>query len=160
MKRYDFNQQLSGGAQGEAFLDKYFADRFAIRQATSGQQRLGIDRFFTPRQGPTIAPFAVEYKTDTTAGFSGNAFIETTSIDSTGKRGWAYTSQAEWLIYYIPARGLIYTIRLAKLRQKLAYWADTYPVKTARNRGYSTHGLIVPLTELARCADRTLTVDV
>ena len=156
MKPYDFQQQLAIGAQGEAFLDQFFAGRYVITPATDAEQRLGIDRHFVNRA--TNNAFTVEYKTDAIARKTHNAFIETISVDARGKSGWAYTSTAEFLAYYVPGDELIYVMRFADLRKRLADWALRYPVKSALNEGYKTTGLLVPLHELEVCAMQVYSV--
>lgn len=147
---YDFTTQLTQGAEGERILDNYFANWFTIRHATRLEQRNGIDRIFT-REGAT---YKVEYKTDTRASQTGNAFVETVSVDTAGKRGWAYTSEAEYLLYYVPGPETVYIIPFAQLRRHLTQWEQQYPTRKIPNRGYQTHGLLVPLDEFERIAQR------
>ena len=151
---YRFDEQLEQGEQGEAFLDRYFARWFHISHATPGEQRQGIDRWFYALRRPRS--FAVEYKTDWTAGRTGNAFIETVSVDTRDRAGWAYTSAADRLLYYLPGRAAIYVLTLTALRYRLPFWTQQYPLREIPNDGYHTHGLLVPLAELERCAHRVL----
>ena len=72
---YQMVEQLAQGEGAEARLDRHFAGRCIIQPATRAQQQVGIDRLFTHRQ--TGLTYTVEYKTDWTAGRTGNAFIET-----------------------------------------------------------------------------------
>ncbi|MEB2351838.1 MAG: hypothetical protein OZ924_10535 [Burkholderiaceae bacterium] len=171
---YQFDRQLSIGEEGEAFLDGFFAAWFHIRRATPVEQRQGIDRWFVDARGRRQS---VEYKADSTAARTGNAFVETISVDITGKPGWAYSSQARtlayyitgkpgWayssqartLAYYIPPDGLIYIIRLRHLRVVLPRWERDYPTRAVSNAGYHTHGLLVPLHELERLAVTVFTI--
>lgn len=146
---YQFDRQLSIGEEGEAFLDGFFAAWFDIRRATREEQGLGIDRWFLDARGRRQS---VEYKMDSAAARTGNAFIETVSVDTTGKPGWAYSSQARTLVYYIPPDGLIYVIRFRHLRVILPRWERDYPARAIPNNGYHTHGLLVPLNEIERLA--------
>jgi len=152
---YDFEAQRAQGEQGEDELDRFFARWFAIQPATGRQQRQGIDRLFTARRGRRR--FAVEYKTDRVAAQTGNAFIETVSVDTAERAGWVYTSQADLLMYYVPDWARIYVIELERLREQLAAWCALYPLRRIPNAGYSTHGVIVPLQSLKRVARRVLT---
>lgn len=145
---------MAQGEQGEAFLDRHFSRWFRIIRATSDEQRQGIDRWFHALRRPHS--FAVEYKTDWTAAQTGNAFIETISVDTRERDGWAYTSAADLLLYYVPGRARIYVLTLTALRFRLPFWQQQYPVREIPNSGYHTHGLLVPLDELARCAFRVL----
>ncbi|HMN12042.1 MAG TPA: hypothetical protein PKD55_06935 [Bellilinea sp.] len=146
---YQFDRQLSIGEEGEAFLDGFFAPWFHIRRATPAEQRQGIDRWFVDARGRRQS---VEYKSDSTAARTGNAFVETISVDTTRKPGWAYSSQARTLVYYIPPDGLIYIIRFRHLRVVMPRWERDYPTRAVSNAGYHTHGLLVPLHELERLA--------
>jgi len=82
---YTFDAQKARGDAGEAFLDQVFAADYEIRPATRAEQRRGIDRIFVHRQ--TGRRLAVEYKTDYKAAHTGNAFVETVSVDAAGKAG-------------------------------------------------------------------------
>lgn len=150
MTVYDFTTQLAHGADGEAKLDAYFSKWYTIRHATRIEQRCGIDRVFSRPGGL----FKVEYKTDTTAASTGNAFVETVSVDTFGKPGWAYASEADYLIYYIPGPEAIYIIAFATLRKHLARWVKSYPVRKIPNKSYHTHGILVPLDEFERIAEK------
>lgn len=151
---YQFDRQLAQGAEGEAFLDEYFMAWFDIRRATPAEQRQGIDRWFT--RG--TRRLAIEYKTDMTAARTGNAFVETTSVDTAGKPGWALSSQAHMLVYYIPPDGLIYAIWMARLRRSLPRWDLLYPTRAIPNQGYHTHGLLVPLHEFEQIAETVISI--
>ncbi|MBK8035333.1 MAG: hypothetical protein IPK17_38675 [Chloroflexi bacterium] len=148
---YRFQTQLQQGEQGEATLDAYFAQRYKITAATMAEQRRGIDRwFFNPTTGNR---FSLDYKTDTRATQTGNVFVETKHSD---RPGWAYTSEADWLFYYLPDAWMVYVVGLPFLRAKrLSGWAAQYPTRSAVNNSYTTYGLIVPLADFARCASMT-----
>lgn len=154
---YNMSQQLARGEAAERRLDKHFASRFHITPATRAQQRRGIDRIFQQRK--TGARHAIEYKTDWTAARTGNAFVETVSVDAQNKPGWAYASRADWLIYYVPGqvryKGTIYMISFAALRAQLPRWTARYrEAPPIPNRGYNTLGILVPLREFARCCQK------
>ncbi len=152
---YEMQAQLSRGEAAERQLDAHFADRFAIQTASHEQQRLGIDRIFAKRPATNNSGriYTIEYKTDWTAGHTGNAFIETVSVDSMSIPGWAYTSQAEWLVYWVPPRAQLYLIRMHTLRRHLDDWIEQHgPAKFIPNDGYYTCGVPVPLDEFEqRC---------
>lgn len=153
---YQFDRQLAEGEAGEAFLDAFFRRRgHTIQAATRAEQRSGIDRFITAPDGREMA---VEYKTDRLAGETGNAFVETVSVDARGKMGWALTSQADYLVYYLPGRA-IYVLPFSSLRWALPGWMRDFPARTAPNNGYLTHGVLVPLGTLAEYAVQTFPLD-
>jgi len=149
MTVYDFNRQLGFGQHGENFLDAFLADDYAI--VDPQRQRDGIDRQFTHRG--TGVTFTVEIKTDRTAARTNNAFVETVSVDRAGKRGWAYTSQAAYLLYWIPGLDVLYVVQFDALRAELPRWIREFPERSIPNRDYHTIGVCVPLDEFERIAE-------
>lgn len=151
MPVYDFDEQHTQGEGGEAFLDSFFEARgHQVLPATRGQQRSGIDRVFLWDGKMAL----VEYKTDFLAHKTGKVFIETVSIDREDKPGWAFSSQADFLVYYAPGLDTIYVIPLETLREYLPEWEEKYPSRAAQNRDYATHGLLVPLETFGACASQ------
>ncbi|NJM66902.1 MAG: hypothetical protein HC851_15160 [Acaryochloris sp. RU_4_1] len=149
MPNYDFVKQFEIGTQHERTLDEFFRQYYWIKQATRQEQRQGIDRWFHAPDGSSIA---VEYKADRTAGRTGNAFIETISVDARAIQGWAYASQADALVYYVPPRKTVWLICFVELRRYLAEWLQHYPIRQIPNEDYCTHGLLVPLLLLGNIA--------
>jgi hypothetical protein len=78
------------------------------------------------------------------------------SADTAGRPGWAYYSQAECLVYYVPSAGRIYVIRLAVMRRLLSQWAQCYP--QALREGHLTRGILVPLVELGAHAEAAIDI--
>lgn len=152
---YKFGKQLAKGEHSEAILDSVFNRDYAIARVNMDMQRKGIDRIFTHRR--TRAVLNVEYKTDWTASRTHNAFVETVSVDTQNKPGWAVTSQADILIYYVPGDEIVYVIRLGVLRGKLDDWRK-FPTRRIPNDGYHTVGLLVPLAEFERIAVEVLSL--
>lgn len=152
-KPYDFSEKLAEGERGEAYLDTLWDSRWQIVKAQRDDQRRGIDRWLVNSAGKRIS---LEYKTDVTAGRTGNAFVETISVSTADKPGWAVSSQATWLIYYIPDPEAVYIIKFARIRQHLARWREQYPSRDIPNVGYVTTGLLVPLREFEQIAARVL----
>lgn len=149
---YDFQKQLAKGEAAERQLDEHFGQWFDITPATDAEQRSGIDRWWDDRL--VERRWSVEYRTDFVAHKTHNAFVETVSVE--GRRaGWAYTSQANWLVYYIPGGDydLAYLLDIASLRRNaLPTWEKRYPLKAVQNVGYVARGLLVPLHELEKYA--------
>jgi hypothetical protein len=150
--QFDFVTQLTIGAKHERRLDEHFRQfDVEILPAMPEQQRQGIDRVFRHRSTGEVT--TMEYKADERAAETGNAFIETVSVDTTGKPGWAASSQAEYLVYLVVGPPeCIYLIPMVRLRAQLARWERSCRKAQARNEGYSTHGLLVPLRELEAIA--------
>ena len=154
---YDFHTQLAQGQAYEAHLDELFACSYHIEPASVDDQRHGIDRFWRSKLFGANAPrIAVEYKADSRAGRTGNAFVETVSVDKSGVQGWAITSRADLLIYLVTDPETIYCIWMINLRHKLPAWLQRYPAAQAANDGYSTHGILVPLDEFERIAAKVI----
>jgi hypothetical protein len=152
---YDFKERLKFGEKHERFLDRYFGDNFTIEDASGGDQRRGIDRYFTDRRNGKT--YSIQYKSDETAARTGNAFVETVSVDRDSVPGWAHTCQADFIVYYVVGCGPAYVIRPGSIKKKLPEWAKKYPSRSIPNKGYgrkgyNTIGLLVPLVELERIA--------
>lgn len=147
---HSFAEKLAQGQEIERQLDDIFAQRYMVREATRQQQRQGIDRLMADADGNQ---FAMEYKADWRAADTGNAFIETISVDTVGKPGWARTSKADWLVYAIPPLGIAYGIPMSAVRAMVPAWAARYPIRPALNSAYSTHGICVPVSELVRLSE-------
>lgn len=150
----DFMTSLQNGERGERTLDTFFATRYHIAEADRDQQRQGIDRIFTDRT--TGVRITVEYKTDYMASRTGNAFVETISVDTEYRLGWAIAAMADWLIYYLPATRTLYRVPMVTIRTNLPCWIAAYPSRTVANDGYATHGLLVPLEVFAQCAEEMI----
>jgi hypothetical protein len=150
---YLFAEQLAKGEQSECELDTLFAKWYDIIPATMDQQRQGIDRIFTRKDNGQV--HKIEYKTDWTAGRTHNAFVETVSVSTTNKPGWVHSSQADYLIYFVPDDCLIYIIAFAKLRARLPFWKK-FKTASAENDGYSSTGILVPLGEFERIAKQVI----
>lgn len=152
---YAFKEQLTKGEASEKKLDAIFSKDYIIMPVSMDMQRQGIDRLFTRREGGDT--LKIEYKTDWTAGRTHNAFVETVSVDIANKPGWAHSSQADYLIYYVPGDELIYIIRFKDLRSILKQWSN-YPTRKIPNKGYNTVGLLVPLREFECIAREVISV--
>jgi hypothetical protein len=153
---HDFDAQRTRGETGEAILDRFFEARgHLIQPATRGQQLRGIDRVFV-KDGKIAY---VEYKTDYRAHETGHVFVETISVDTDDTAGWAYTSGADFLVYYIPALNRILVMPLENLRKLLPGWVEAHPTRPAQNKAYATHGVLVPLSEFEGHATQVFTID-
>lgn len=148
---YDMRQQLQQGEAAERFIDSMFCEEFEIRPASRDEQRQGIDRIYKRRKDGR--ELKIEYKADKTAASTNNAFVETVSVDTAGKPGWAYSCQADYILYYIVGVGPLYVLRPRDIRDKLEEWSK-YPSRQISNGTYKTHGILVPLEEFEELAVR------
>ena len=142
---YSFKKQFNFGRKQEKYLDELFMGKFNIRPANRAQERNGIDRIFTEISTGKI--FTIQYKADKTAAHTGNAFVETVSVDTQNAPGWAVSCQADFIIYYIVDIGPAYVLRPRDIRKNLKMWQGKYDERRIPNRGYHTVGLLVPLRE-------------
>jgi hypothetical protein len=151
MTTYNFAAQLADGQAGETFLDGFFAELGYVVEPVSEELQLrGIDRLMTGSNGPVY----VEYKTDYHN--TGRAFVETQSTEK--RLGWAFTSQAEILVYFLPVLAVVYVMRLTAMRNHLNHWLKAYPSADVPNEGWVTRGVIVPLTEFDAIALRKYSI--
>ena len=128
---YKFDEQLSKGQAAEKKLDSLFSDTYVIQEAEMEDWR---------------------------AAKTGNAFVETVSVDTQNKPGWAKSSQADYLVYYVPDDELVYVMKMKKMREHLNEWMSRYPERKIPNQGYSTIGVLVPLKEFEKHAEQVLTL--
>lgn len=156
-KVHDFQKQLSIGEAAEAHLDAHFRLTHDIRRASEADQKRGIDRFLR-RKGSTdsFAWTAVEYKADFKAGETGCFFVETSvnyrvqhkDYPTSDAPGWLHTTQADWLVLFIPYTGALYFVEPAKLRDltELHGWKTGW----CRNHALMSKGVLVPIGEVAK----------
>lgn len=145
---------------GEQCLDAYFARRgYAVRRASDTEQRRGIDRWLGKAGRPEVS---VEYKTDIKAARTGNAYVETAAAALRPHDGWVYTSEAEWLVYFVPGNREVYFLRHCAMLSRVREWRTRYPTARAATRlsrmAYS-EGLLVPLGELRALAEAVTEFD-
>lgn len=148
---FQFDAQLRDGERGERILDRRFARWYEIQPVADFLQRAGIDRLWKCRD--TGREFWVEYKTDRRAAETGRIFVETVSVTTAGKLGWAYTSKAQLLVTYIPDQKVALVTQMTTIKRLLPEWLREYPQAPARNEGYETIGLLVPIEDFRHQSD-------
>jgi len=153
---HSFEDSLQRGEFHARYLDFYFEPEFIIRKATRSEDRKGIDRWFAHRL--TGEMYAIQYKADEKASKTGNVFIEVVSVDSDNIDGWAYNCKADFILYYLPCDGKIYIVRPSKLANAVKMWRGMYPVRQAKNDGYNTHGICVPLAIFSQICVKVISV--
>ena len=138
----------------EDWLDRFFRCLgYKIESTTPYLERtlcLG-DRIFTRRDGQQ---FYIEYKSGLQTFFTGNIFLETLSVDSQDKPGWVYTCRADFLLYAALYNDKILIMRPVDLRARIEALKSGFQIKKTgkgQNRGYDTHGVLVPLDYAERC---------
>lgn len=155
----NFQQKKIEGRAAEDYIAEFLGQQYQIRRATDEEQRRGIDLIITTSDG---TEHKIEVKVDFRAADTGNAFIETTSMEmrpisvgvaaalDTAKPGWAKTTQADILLYWVHGLGKVFVLLPGSLRAALGEWGERYRTRSVDNEFYRTIGIIVPLTELAR----------
>lgn len=141
------------------FLDEYFSkdwevfnlERFKpdVRAAFQG---FYIDRLFIHQEHRTR--YFIQYVVDEGEfGAGGNMFIETNITGGKPRKGWAYTSTASILVYYIPAREEIILITTLAVRNRVKYWFKQYPKRVVDEAdGIQRVGVVVPVKEVVKHA--------
>lgn len=84
-----------------------------------------------------------EVKWDSKINTTGNLYLERTSINSKGGKGWFEFCQADYLAYGDAVSGQFYIIPLLELRER----ADTIPYRHAQC-GYESTGQLVSLKSI------------
>jgi hypothetical protein len=149
--------QFKSGMAVEDFLDKYFSNQFEIKKTTNHQERvlcLG-DRIYKGND----KCFFVEYKSGIQTHYTGNVFLETISVDNPCKPGWIYTCQADFVLYAPLLDGMILVFKPDDLRKQIAELKTKFPEKSTgkgQNKGYNTHGIIIPLDYAKKLAAKII----
>ena len=140
------------GIKGEAVLDAWLSRFYRLWAASPEQERAGIDRlaihYLAGRK------FTFQYKTDTRAFATGNAFVETCSVwrqDRCQEPGWAYDCEADYL-FYLVIGGHLYICRPGAIKSFASGLWQSYPSRDISNRDWKTQGLLVPLPEFQKAA--------
>jgi hypothetical protein len=149
---YKMMEQLEIGEAEEKVLDDYFSTWYTITPVSRQMQRNGIDRIFECKRSRSL--WTVEYKADKKAAGTGNVFIETVSVSTNGKPGWALSSYAQLLIVYVPSWQIGYVVPMTTVKGLLPEWVERYKVGTSPNEGYETLGILVPIQEFRKYAIR------
>lgn len=146
---YTWDKQHAAGLEGEKILDKVLARFGVITPVEMKEQWQGIDRILLRHGGETLT---LEYKTDYRASTTGNVFIETMSNQGSGRLGWAYTTQADRIVWYIPVREWVIVVKASRLRINLSDWVRRYRSFSIANPTFHGSGIAVPLTEILAIA--------
>jgi len=147
---YTFSEQLAKGEGYETVLDKYYGQWFSIQSVSMSAQKMGIDKVYTNIMNG--CKYTIEYKADEKTAKTNNVFVETVSVDTTNKPGWAYTSCAQILVYYLPQMGIAVRHTMTNIKALLKDWLKKYPKVPCQNNGYKTWGVLVPLSEFEKFA--------
>ena len=149
-------QQNRIGASGEARLDAFLSKWFYVMPVPQGLQDQGIDRILCSRTDWAYS--SLEIKTDDKAHRTGNAFVELIGDNVRQHQGWAVKSKAQFLAYLLAETGVCYIVRMNRLREQLERWEAVHPTAYCSNIGrlgpYQSEGILVPLAEIQKIAER------
>jgi hypothetical protein len=131
----------------------WFGATTAVRRTTSlADQRRGVDGVLEPVPG-----WLVTFQEKARAKDWGDVLLETVSSTATKRPGWAFTCEADVLLYAItpPRRGIILPpSAIAKaLTRHRPKWEATYGIKRAPNAHYDTLNVAVPTSVLRAAID-------
>ena len=146
---HSFVVDLPRGLACEKTLDEYFSKWFEIQTVDMSMQRKGTDKLWTNRK--TGITYSLEYKGDFRTAETGNAFIETVSVDTSGKPGWALYSLAQLLVYFIPQTGEVVLLPMLRVKQELGKLLERGAIEVeAPNENYSGWGVLVPMDSVRK----------
>lgn len=158
---YDLQEQLELSRQRDHEIDKHVKNVWLVNTVNRDFERAGVDRIWTHRDSGMR--WSVEYKHDTLAHKTGNVFVETVSVDTAGKKGWAYTSTAQLLVYYVVEGEYAFIARMHEIRRRLPGWERFYKAKHATTtdragNAYKTWGVLIPLQTFRAASEKVVPV--
>jgi len=120
-----------------------------------------MDRIFKSKEDGII--FTVEYKSDNQTHKTKNIFVETISVIEKNKIGWAYSSWAQLIIYYVKHLEYAHIADMAMIKIRLSKWIKKYPIRDIPNikngETYHTRGILVPEQEFLKCVIETKIIE-
>lgn len=142
---YGWKPKFNNGASGVDIVKSYLmalsdtVDVYDLSDDWESQSK-GIDLIWNKRYSMQN----VEVKTDYLA--TKNLFIETVSILEDNKKGWFYTSKADWLLYLFKNDGELYFCTFDELRKiNITKFKEVKTTTLGRNGIiYTTKGRIIP----------------
>lgn len=155
MSVHVFEASCAVEAKWAPILDRIISEQYPLEPASRSDEWHGLDRWVVDDSGHRVG---LEYKFDEKWARTGNAFFEIISNDRTRRPGWLESCQATWLLYFLtPHTVLVYLTK--RLRRMSQPWRQAYPVRRARNQGYSTLGLCVPVAVAQQAAESRSRLD-
>lgn len=157
---HSINRSLPYGQRNELRLDSMAQSLAYKTHYHKSLEKVGIDRIWE-KDGHY---WSVEYKTDQKTATTGNVFIETVSVDMANKPGWAISSKAEILVYFMPGlfgADIASLVFMSNLRAQIETWKRTFRTVGVANSGmfggyYTTYGVLVPLGTFMDCCHEVI----
>ena len=143
---FDFHEKRREGDKGEWLMNTYHTLWFDIVESGNDGRERGYDSIFTRFSDST--PFLVETKVCNRAHETGNLIVETMSKVEFDKLGWAITSEAEILLWYIWFWDEVIYFRMPDIKKRVNQWKERYgELALMKNKqGWTTRAIMVPLT--------------
>jgi hypothetical protein len=158
MKTHTFHEKLSQEKEESVKIDVFLTQWYHVIPTSLELDKRGIDRILIDKEDLTVSK--IDYKHDWRASETGNAFIETCSVYKEGeckKHGWVYTGGADDIYYNVVGEETIYVVPKSLLITITeTRWEDEYRTASARNPGYVSHGILVPLEEIAEISSQII----
>jgi len=134
-----WNEDLLFGKQHEELIDEYIRSLgIEVTEVPRELERCGVGDRYWSKNGVITS---VEYKTDKTAQYTSNLFCE---IQQTRQPGWAYTTTAQYLVYWVLPSDL-YLIPMIVIKEHLPDWELQFAQRTTWD---GSTGILVPFPYL------------
>lgn len=144
----NFQRDLRDGRElGENRVRVWLGRRYVVMEASPDQQRRGIDLLVRDHVVHALW-LTVEVKCQRTAR---DAFFVETHGGVIATQGWAFTCEADWIMFVDAAARFVIVLRTSTLQRHLPRWITVFGVRlgpapeTGRARG---RGTWVPWSEL------------
>ena len=147
----DFKADLKYSMEDEMFNNFYLREFPNVREIKTEKdikkQFKGIDKTLVFDSGLEITIDEKKRRVD-----YGDILLELLSNKETGRKGWLYTAQCDYIAYAVMPIKTIYFLPMILL--KMAWWENRvkwekrYEKKEAKNKGYTTVSIPIPTNVL------------
>jgi hypothetical protein len=139
-----YSLDISKNEEFDRFYNDKFPDLKKIETVTDKETQLkGIDKILTFENGSIITIDEKIRRKD-----YGDIYIELFSNLERQKKGWAYTSQCDYIVYYIEPTQQVYLLPVFLLRKAIRkhrkQWERTCKTVLSKNSLYTSYGLAIP----------------
>ena len=139
-----FQQQLKVGNIGEAAIASYLTSRnWQVTDTTKNESFFALDIDFIANKGAESR--TIEVKTDTAIARTGNLFLEISQDEGSSRKGWALTSEAQYLFYYDLQNKICYCFFMEDMRK--ATQNSAYRKARCFDNHFTRVGVLLPLKE-------------
>lgn len=129
-------ERIELGGDVKAELGAYFSQWYDVTHVDSKKK----DFEFTRDGKTTSAKLIVDEK----AGDTSRLFIEVWSVYELGRYGWAWTTDADLLLYFA-SPDTIYIAKPIDVRQEIPYWMGVFGTVSVKRKGF--HRVGIPVSE-------------